>query len=153
VTVFFKWINRFVDSGVYIKYVIDHLPQNEAMKYWKSIVDQDNGQFSSLKFEDVYKYCGGCMHLITLTYSMYCATRGEIGPRQMSIVNMRRVKLGNAFQSISCWKEDDLEHVMRLIVSSDNHQVNYSHLVEEIGRKKVDEMIKENLALYGFWKW
>lgn len=141
---FLKWINQFVDCGVYSNYVVDHLPQDEAMEYWESLVDQDNGQFS-LKFEDAYKYCGGCMHLMALTYRMYCATQGEIGPAEMSFVNMRRMKLNKAFRSVSCWKKDDLKYVMCSIVSSDNHQVCYDHLAREIGDKKVDEMIKENV--------
>jgi len=137
---FLKWITQFVDSGTFCNYVVDHLPFDEAKRYWDSLVDKN----IDLKFEEVYKYCGGCIHLMGLTYRMYRATCGEIHPHSMSYVNLRRMKLERALQ-LPHWSKSDWEYTMHLIVESENNRVNYNMLCTEIGYEKVLRMPQENL--------
>ena len=97
-----------------------------------------------LRFEEVYKYCGGCMHLMGETYRMYCYSRGKIEPRLMSHVALRKLKLIEALntQCIS----SELLGVMELLLASEQKCVDYNTLCKKMGKEKVDILIRCNLV-------
>jgi len=143
---FYEWLNQFVDSGAFRYFFVGHLSEEESRLYWESALFNPKHfeGIPPLRFEEVYKYCGGCMHLMGETYRMYCYSRGKIEPRLMSHVALRKLKLIEALntQCIS----SELLGVMELLLASEQKCVDYNTLCKKMGKEKVDILIRCNLV-------
>ena len=78
-----------------------------------------------LTFDEAYKVCGGCMHLLEGVHKMYYASGGKIQPSHMSFANLRKLAFNKALRSPDQWKPSDLHRAMELIITPDLNSVNY----------------------------
>ena len=143
---FYEWLNQFVDSGAFRYFFVGHLSEEESRLYWESALFNPKHfeGIPPLRFEEVYKYCGGYMHLMGKSYRMYCYSRGEIEPRLMSHVALRKLKLIEALntQCIS----SELLGIMELLFASEQKCVDYNTFCKKICKEKVDILIRHNLV-------
>ena len=93
----YRWV--YVDSTCFRNFVVGHLSKEEAKRYWENEISKYDDRKSNvmpLKFEEAYRVCGGCMHLMAETHRIHHITNGRIQPFSTSYVSQRRAKFVEA---------------------------------------------------------
>ena len=155
---FHRWISQYVDSTCFRNFVVGHLSKEEAKRYWENEISKYDDRESNvmpLQFEDVYRICGGCIHLMAETHRIHKFSGGIIQPYSMSYVSQRRAKFVKALLLPSKpsyttlepptpkWKKEDLQVVMSQLVKA--NYVEYKSLCKDIGQQSVDSLIEFNI--------
>ena len=80
------------------------------------------------------------MHLLSETYVIHHASKGNVQPYSMSYVSLKAM-----YHSDVPWKQDYVFTTMRLLVNSIEGYIGYTTLCNETSKKSVDALIKSNL--------
>ena len=127
-----------------MNFFVGHLSYQESLKYWDQLKMSSSG-IPKLTFDEAYKVCGGCMHLLEGVHKMYYASGGKIQPSHMSFANLGKLAFYKALRSPDQWKPSDLQRAMKLIITSDLNSVNYDVVADDISSVSLDAMIESNL--------
>lgn len=143
---FFKWICQFVDSGSFRYLFVGHLSQQESKDFWERVLFNSEHfvGFPPLSFEEAYKYCGGCIHLLDEAYSLYRHSKGSLTPERMSHVSIRMLKFTWALKTKHV--SEELLDVMKSMLESKHHCVSYDKLCDMVSKEKIDFLIRKNLV-------
>ena len=98
---------------------------------------------SPVMFEDAYKVCGGCMHLLAETYHLFNVTGGIVGLNGMSFVSHRRYKLYLGLNVSSHWTRKDVREAMSQLIEAKHNYVSYLDLCGKLSQEVVDLMIAD----------
>ena len=141
-----RWLARYVNEVCFQNFVIGHLTKEEAKKFWEQeAVKGPVINASPVIFEDAYKVCGGCMHLLAETYHIFNVTRGIVRPNGMSFVSHRRYKLYRGLNVSSHWTRKDAREAMSQLIEAKYNYVSYLDLCGKLSHEVVDLMIADKI--------
>ena len=157
---FHLWVEKFVGSSRYTNYVIGHLDEGEARRYWESKVTKDYEDLLKKvsrpppAFDDVYSVCGGSVFLMNLYCIEYCVG-GLVNddPTNFSMVLQEERKLERALTPNKTfeeydpprWNRDILIDMMKMMAASPGGIIEYSGVCTKFGEDIVNSVIEYNL--------
>ena len=149
------WVERFIRPSRYVTYLLGHLEEVEAERYWNVLLKQSETLLKRIvhpNFKQAFSVCGGSIFILNAFLKEWCKERGTglIGNNveKFSMVLQKQCRMMMAFRSIEeieppKWTKPILLDVMELITSDE--LLDFDTLCGKFGKEVVNSKIKYNL--------
>ena len=153
------WVERFVGPSWYMTFVLGHLDEDDAGRYWQELLKRNHKLILSMQLpelRDVFRVCGGSIFLMNaLLMELYRERNVGVvcsDVEKFSVVLQEQRKLLQALKPVKTfeeigspkWQATELVKMMELLTSHGG-VVDYGNMCSRYGEAMVNSMIEYNL--------